>query len=160
MLKNKRGFTLIELLVVIAIIGTLSGIVLVSLGSARKRARDAVRMSDMRQVVSAQELYYGINEAYFENATQDGIPAIAPYLQALPDPMTAARYQWLNNQTCTPDGQFFCAYAWLEDPGTCAAPTPNHIFIAYEGGTKEDCGAATIIPPTTAGCGCAAWTGW
>ena len=53
-----KGFTLIELLVVVAIIGLLSSVVLASLNSARVKGRDTVRMSDMREIQKAIELYY------------------------------------------------------------------------------------------------------
>jgi prepilin-type N-terminal cleavage/methylation domain-containing protein len=53
---KQKGFTLIELLVVIAVIGMLASIVLVSLGPARARARDAKRLSDIRQMSLAIEI--------------------------------------------------------------------------------------------------------
>lgn len=55
---NKKGFTLIELLVVIAIIGLLSTMSVVALGSAREKSRDSKRLSDIKQVQTALELYY------------------------------------------------------------------------------------------------------
>jgi prepilin-type N-terminal cleavage/methylation domain-containing protein len=59
-MKNcrRRGFTLIELLVVIAIIGILSSVVVASLNSARKKARDARRVDDIKQLQLALDLYF------------------------------------------------------------------------------------------------------
>ncbi len=56
-MKNK-GFTLIELLVVIAIIGLLTTLAIVALSSARAKSRDARRVSDIRQIQTAIELFF------------------------------------------------------------------------------------------------------
>ena len=57
-MKTTRGFTLIELLVVIAIIGILSSVVLASLNTARVKARDTRRVSDIKSIQLALEFYY------------------------------------------------------------------------------------------------------
>jgi type II secretion system protein G len=63
-MMKKRGFTLIELLVVIAIIGLLATLAVVAFGNARKKARDAKRLSDMTQIQKALELYKDDNGRY------------------------------------------------------------------------------------------------
>ena len=64
MKNNKQGFTLIELLVVIAIIGLLSTLSIVALNSARARSRDARRVSDIKQIQTALEMYYNVADEY------------------------------------------------------------------------------------------------
>jgi len=53
-----KGFTLVELLVVIVIIGILATLATVAVSSARGRARDAKRVSDLKQISTALEMYY------------------------------------------------------------------------------------------------------
>jgi len=62
--KNK-GFTLIELLVVISIIGLLASIVLVSVNSAREKARDSKRVAELKQISLAIELYATNNDGNY-----------------------------------------------------------------------------------------------
>jgi type II secretion system protein G len=54
-----RGFTLIELLIVISLIGVLSSVLIVLINPVTqfKRARDAQRKADIRQIQSALEMY-------------------------------------------------------------------------------------------------------
>ena len=65
----KKGFTLVELLVVIAIIGILSTLSVVSLNSARAKARDARRLSDIKQIRTALEMYFDSNMSYPDGAS-------------------------------------------------------------------------------------------
>jgi prepilin-type N-terminal cleavage/methylation domain-containing protein len=88
-MKKQKGFTLIELLVVIAIIGILATIVMVSLNTARQKARDSRRISDARQVQLAAQMYYDTNGNYPQT-----LAAMVPnYISAAPtDPSNSGSY--------------------------------------------------------------------
>lgn len=107
--QKSRGFTLIELLVVVAIIGLLSSVILASLNGARKKGRDARRLSDLKQLQVAMELYYS------EQATPaypTSIAALVPVdIPVEPkDPSTNASYSYALRS----GGQFYCLGAMLE----------------------------------------------
>ncbi len=81
---NSKGFTLIELLVVIAIIGLLSTLAVVALNTARVKSRDAKRISDVKQVQTALELYYA------DKGTYPAGPVAAHLCGGNPDGFTAS----------------------------------------------------------------------
>lgn len=54
---SQKGFTLVELLVVISVIGVISTVALTSITNAGRRARDAKRLADMKQIRNALEVY-------------------------------------------------------------------------------------------------------
>lgn len=90
MKKNKKkGFTLIELLVVIAIIGILAGVVLVSIGSQRERARRSNALETTKSLLPVVMDCY-LQGNYSGGSAQTGIgtgsaicsqnPTVAPTL--------------------------------------------------------------------------------
>ena len=93
-MKKTQGFTLIELLVVIAIIGILSSVVLASLNSARTKARDANRISDIKQLQLALEMYYDDNGSYPDAISVANL--VTPgYISTLPtDPSDGGAYPY------------------------------------------------------------------
>jgi prepilin-type N-terminal cleavage/methylation domain-containing protein len=96
----QKGFTLVELLVVIAIIAILTGIVATNFTSARSRARDAKRISDLGHIQLAIELYFDRCKQY-------------------PEPVTALR------ETNTSLARHFVrvAHAQTDSPGATESPT-------------------------------------
>jgi prepilin-type N-terminal cleavage/methylation domain-containing protein len=89
--NQSQGFTLIELLVVIAIIGLLASVVLVSMNSARIKARDTARLANIKQIQKALETYHVDNGAYpAVTGVVGSITTLSPflvpkYLGTLPD---------------------------------------------------------------------------
>lgn len=149
-MTNQKGFTLIELLVVIAIIGILSSVVLASLNSAREKARDAKRISDMKQIQIALELYYDINGIYpniiaYVSPTVDVqwstllTTALQPYLSSL------AKETILNNgylYSATNSGSKYGLATGMESSGNSNLMTNDGGFYPtyYElGPSPADC---------------------
>ncbi len=149
-MRKQKGFTLIELLVVIAIIGILSSIVLVSMGTARAKARDARRMADMRQIISAQELVYGDDSAYDAYASWPSVienTAGTDYMPNVPDDPGNNTYVWRDN---TGNTQSFCAFATLEDTPPCGTCANICYYTASHAGNAAVCDDDTVNDGTDA----------
>ena len=84
MKKNKKGFTLIELLVVIAIIGLLATLSVIALNTARVKARDARRVSDIKQIQTALEMAFDASvDSKYPTPVNNKVPT-STYISSVP----------------------------------------------------------------------------
>ena len=150
----KVGFTLIELLVVIAIIGVLASIVLASLNTARRKSRDARRISDIKQIQLALELFFDAQPTvtypvgqvigagcttlfYGLNVLQTG--GFMPQIPLDPNNATPDNcYRYVTPGTATPQSTYHLG-AKLEDGA-------NNVF-----GSDKDCNSGVIDSCTITG---------
>ncbi len=128
---KSRAFTLIELLVVIAIIGILATVVIANLNSARSRARDAKRISDIKQVQMAMNMYYmdhgrypaqkspGSGDLYYDMSFYE-TDLVPNYISEIPkDPKYISGNEAYKMISSVIDKDKFAIRVYLENSGYC-----------------------------------------
>ena len=137
MYKRNKGFTLIELLVVIAIIGILSSVVLASLNTARQKARDARRISDIKSLQLALELFANDNGGDYPGTLDILKTGTVVYMTSIPtDPSPTSNPQsGSGNYWYAGSGSQYHLGAELETTGTGGVPSNDADCDSRETGT-------------------------
>ncbi len=136
----KKAFTLIELLVVIAIIGILAAMVLVSLNSARSKAKDTRVISGLTQIRTQLESDNTANTFAITAADPTVLsPAVADltgnYKTVVTDilanvPTGGNYYQALNATTYVIEAKTSTGYYCIDSAGTSKALASTSTPIA------------------------------
>jgi len=168
-----KAFTLIELLVVIAIIGVLSTLSVVAFNSARSKARDSRRLSDIHNLSLALEMYYDDFGAYPEFPTANagiigglclsdlGITStcgLNTYIAKIPDDpknnkhylystvVNPQHYELIYEEETNADD---CPSNWVKVPGNTLYNTRTFCVMQYEAkndGTNKPVSQANGTP--------------
>ncbi|MDD4412483.1 MAG: type II secretion system protein [Patescibacteria group bacterium] len=166
---SKKGFTLIELLVVIVVIGILATLATVGMKSARSKATDSKKVSEVRSVSTALEMYM-MDEGQYPPDIQNkwGQPLVGPTsgktYMTLPKQLSGSSYgsycrgndsiyiyNWINNGT-----SYTLSYC-LDNPMNSCPPGPKtarpNLVMDCDNQTSACLPDCTNTDGTTRSCG-------
>jgi general secretion pathway protein G len=138
MTKKAKGFTIVELLVVISVIAILLIGLIMAFSGIRASSRDARRISDLKNVQAAVEMYYlGEGHKYPPASTDtigDGVQGWSQLTQALEHPGGTSQpnkpaYMSVVPQDPVNSGTHIYAYT--------KTPTSYHLQAVLEVGNSE-----------------------
>lgn len=137
-MKKTSGFTLIEIVITTTIIGILASTIMLSVGGAREKSRDAKRTGDGNVIVKAIKQYSidnfntyphctGTDEECGLSEVASATPAFLSYLPTIPtDPKSPgvygaynfSQYQYVNQYLALPNDPGFGILLLYENPST------------------------------------------
>ena len=141
MLRRAAGFTLIELLIAMAIIGILAAAIIGTMSSARQRGRDAQRITDLKRIQVALNLYYDANDRYPAaiGPAASSVLVSGGYMETLPvDPSSGAMYSYA---------------AYVTSAGNAALCSSYHLGADLESSTHAGLAADADATTLTASAG-------
>jgi len=132
---------LVELLVVIAIIGILATLLILQLGVARQRARDAQRIAHVNQIRTALEFAFDADGTYPDAISDATIGSYMAGGKVPVDPTTKAAYHYKQIDTT----QYHLG-AELEQKATALNSDLDYSSTGGFDGADADCGTENYVP--------------
>ncbi len=155
--ENQKGFTLVELLVTVGIIGILATIIVASLSGTRGRARDAQRISDVKQFSALLDAEASSEPgsddkgitlttcgagADINTCTNTGTIKTEDF-QKFKDPGVKA-----TSPVCVKNGVAVCRYGIADTAGTAAGKTGDYqicFYLETSGGVDGEAGKVNSL---------------
>lgn len=134
--NGQRGFTLMELLVVVTIVGILSGLAMVNVKNANRRAKEETLVYNLHAMRSAIDSYYADKQKYpasLEDLSPD-------YMREIPkDPITDSRDTWIEifDEPSTDSSDPFGFDSFDSDDFDSSVPGVQDVKSGAEGMTMQ-----------------------